>query len=314
MRKLSYHIDAYKAEHESGLLDLEHSTPQGKGVKLEMVRPEFLSRSKIFDRYDVFVALNQNRTEIIGVSAVSIVPLMIENIITDVGFGYDLKVAPPYQNRGIAKEFAKHLIDVYLADNGISEYFTTFKSSNETMTSVVHFISREWQAYNFIYLTVPTFKRVKYSNLALSDQLLSIEMLGNSEKLKKYIIETENGIKIWKTYSTYQLKIQDMTCFLNMGIKSINSFKSKTKKIPVTGDVLKFATLYHFNKSNIGSVNEALDVLQKRNIQYLNICCTKDDFVYKLFNPIAISRMPYSLLNTFGVTNGQRLSLDVRCL
>ena len=314
MKKLSYHIDSYKAEYESFLLDLERITPQGKRVKLEMVRPEFLSRSKIFDEYFVYVALNEIKTEIIGVSAVSIVPLKIENSLINVGFGYDLKVAPPYQNKGIAKEFAKYLIDVYLAENGISEYFTTFKSSNETMTRVVHFISRKWHAYNFIYLTVPTFKRVKYSNLELSDQLLSIEMFGDSEKLKNYIIETENGMKIWKTYSTYQLKIQDMAWFLNMGIKSVNMFKPKTKRIPAKGDVLKFATLYDFNNSNIGSVNQALEVLQKRNIQYLNVCCTKDDFAYKLFNPIAINTMPYSLLNTFGVTNGQKLSLDVRCL
>lgn len=314
MKKLSYHIDSYKAEYESALLELERLTPQGKGVKLEMVRPDFLSRSKIFDKHFVFVALNRTKKKIIGVAAVSIVPIKIDNRLTNVGFGYDLKVHPAYQNRGIAKDFAECLIDVYLADNEISEYFTTFKSSNKSMTSVVQFIKRKWCTYEFFYLTIPTFKRVRFTEVEGEDQLLSIEMFGDTDTLKDYCITTNSELKVWKTYATYQLKIQAMPWSLNMGAKCINRFRAKSRRIPEKGDLLKFATLYGYNRSNIGSVNDVLEILQKRNIQYLNVCCIQGDFIYNLFDPVAVNKMSYSLLNTFGSANGQKLSLDVRCL
>ena len=70
-----FQIFPYEEKYNDALMALEHLTPQGKKIKLEMLRPFFLSRSEVFERYSVFVALAQPKGDMAGVSGVSIVPL-----------------------------------------------------------------------------------------------------------------------------------------------------------------------------------------------------------------------------------------------
>jgi hypothetical protein len=314
MNSMTYQILPYEAKYNDALMALEHLTPQGKKIKLEMLRPSFLSRSEVFEKYSIYVAVDQTKDSLIGVAGVSIVPVKYEDSFMQAGFGYDLKIEPAHRKKGLAKKFGKILVDGYLINNDISNYFITLKTGNEGAAKAVYVIPKQWYTYNFLYLTIPTFKRIKSLSTANRNQFLSTELLSRPANAEEYIIETESGLSIWKTYKTYQLKIKDMPFFMNLGIKLANLIGSKGKKMPHKGHVLKFATLFNYNPKNIVNINEALEILHNKNIQYLNVCCTKEDLTYELLRPYAINSLPYTMLNTFKVQNGHHLTLDVRCL
>jgi len=311
---MTYRIVPYEAKYNDALMALEHLTPQGNKVKLEMLRPKFLSRSEVFERYSIYVALDKTKDSLIGVAGGSIVPVKYEDSFLQAGFGYDLKVEPSHRKKGLAKRFGKILVEGYLFNNDISNYFITLKTGNEGAAKAVFIIPKQWYTYNFLYLTIPTFKRIKSLSTANRNQFLSTELLSRPTNADEYIIETESGLGIWKTYKTYQLKIKNMPFFMNIGAKLANLILSKEKKMPNKGDVLKFATLFNYNPENIGNINEVLEILQNRNIQYLNVCCTEEDLTYELLSPYAMHSLPYTMLNTFEVQNGYHLTLDVRCL
>ncbi len=314
MKSMTYQILPFDEKYNDALMALEKLTPQGKNVKLEMVRPKFLSRSEVFERYSIFVAVNQSKNSLIGVAGVSIVPVKYEDAIMQVGFGYDLKIDPNHRKKGLAKEFGKILVDEYLINNDISNYFITLKTGNEGAAKAVYVIPKQWDTYNFIYLTIPTYKRIKSLTTTNRNQFLSTELLSRPTIANNFIIKTESGLSIWETYKTYKLKIQHVPFFMGLGAKLANIIVSEEKKIPNKGDVLKFATLFNYTPENIRTINEVLEILQNKNIQYLNVCCTKDDFAYELLKPYAMNLLPYTMLNTFGVQNGHQLTLDVRCL
>lgn len=314
MNSSTYHILPYEATYNDALMALEHLTPQGKKIKLEMLRPSFLSRSEVFEEYSIYVAVDEAKGSVIGVAGVSVVPLKLEDHFIQTGFGYDLKVEPASRKKGLAKEFGKVLVDGYLVNKDIDNYFITLKTGNEGAAKAVFVIPSQWYTYNFLYLTIPTFKRIKPLATASENQFFSTELLSRPGNAEEYIIETASGLGIWKTYNTYQLIIQDMPFFMNSGAKIANLIMPKKRKIPTKGDVLKFATLFNYNPENIGYINEAFEVLQSKNIQYLNVCCTQDDIAYRILKPYAMNSLPYTMLNTFGAENGCHLTLDVRCL
>jgi len=313
MNKPSYNLIPYESKYNDALMALEHLTPQGQKIKLEMLRPSFLSRSDVFERYIIYVAADQTKDSVVGVAGVSIVPVKYKDSLMQAGFGYDLKVDPAHRKQGLAKKFAK-ILDGYLINNDISNYFITLKTGNEGAAKAAYAIPKQWYTYNFLYLTIPTFKRIKSLTTANRNQYLSTELLSRPANANEYIIETKSGLGIYKTYKTYELKIQDMPFFMNLGIKLANLIGSKEKKMPHKGHVLKFATLFNYNPKNIENINEALEILHNKNIQYLNVCCTKKDLTYELLKPYAMNSLPYTMLNTFEVQNGQHLTLDVRCL
>lgn len=313
MNKPLYNLIPYEAKYNDALMALEHLTPQGKKIKLEMLRPSFLSRSEVFERYIIYVAVDQTKNSVVGVAGASIVPVKYEDSLMQAGFGYDLKVDPANRKQGLAKIFTK-ILDGYLINNDISNYFITLKTGNEGAAKAVYVIPKQWYTYNFSYLTIPTFKRIKSLTTANRNQFLSTELLSRPANANEYIIETKSGLGIWKTYKTYQLKIQDIPFFMNLGITLANLIGPKEKKMPHKGHVLKFATLFNYNPKNIGNINEALEILHNKNIQYLNVCCTKEDLTYELLRPYVMNSLPYTMLNTFEVQNGQHLTLDVRCL
>ena len=94
----------------------------------------------------------------------------------------------------------------------------------------------------------------------------------------------------------------------------MNLVKSPHNKLPGKGALLQFATLFDYTPENLGEINEALQLLQDHNIPYLNVCCTRHDAAYQLLKPLAMNVLPYIMLSTFAVQNGQKLTLDVRCL
>lgn len=314
MNPLQYHIVPYEPKHNEALLELERQSPQGKMIKLEMLRDDFLSRSEVFEDYSIYVAEDQKTGKIIGVSAIGVVPIQYENKRLFTGFGYDLRVDPAYRKLGISKKLGKKMVDAYRTNQKIFNFFVTLKTSNIAVMKSVLVIPGEWFSYDFIYLTIPTYKRIKTTDPISETQLLSTGLLSMPPNKKKYTIELESGLGIWKTYEMYKLKVNEASWHLKLGSKMFNWFLPTSRKIPAKGDILQFATLYNFNTANIGDINQVLSILQDQKIQYLNVCCTEKDFVYPMLKPYTINVMSYSMLNKFDIKNGNHLTLDVRCL
>ena len=88
-----------KPKYHDALMALEKRTPQGKKIKLEMLRPSFLSRSEIFERHALSVAVVEGTDSVVGVSGASIVPVKVEDTLLHAGFGYDLKVDPDHRKK-----------------------------------------------------------------------------------------------------------------------------------------------------------------------------------------------------------------------
>jgi GNAT superfamily N-acetyltransferase len=314
MKDLQYHINQFEPRHDKELLKLERQSPQGKRMKFEMVRDSYLRRSDVFDKYSIFVATEKQSEQIIGVSAISIVPVCHENKSFNAGFGYDLRVEPAYRRKGISKSLGERMTEYYHSNQNVTKYFTTLKSNNTAVAKAALVIPGEWVSYDFVYLTIPSYKKVSPTKPKTQNQFFITSLLSKPLDNEKYIIKTPTGLGIWKTYEMYSLKIIEMPWYLQLGSKLINWVLPRGRKIPSKGDILQFATLFNFNPENISHINEALSILQEQNIQYLNVCCTPDDFAYRMLKPYSINELSYSMLNNFGVKNGSHLTMDVRCL
>ena len=111
-------IVPYHPDFEESLLDLERASPQGKYIQLEMLRTHFLDRSKVFDEFGIFLALSEER-DLLGVVAGSAVNLIWNGKRERVGFVYDLRVAPHFRRKGIARSLGRYLKQEYFASLGV---------------------------------------------------------------------------------------------------------------------------------------------------------------------------------------------------
>ncbi|NNC94735.1 MAG: hypothetical protein HKN92_04180 [Chitinophagales bacterium] len=316
MNKYTHHIVKYNSEYEDALLQLEQKSPQGKGIKLEMLRDNFMSRAKVFSKYAMYVGLDESMKNVIGFAGASVAPCIYDNKLIEAGFGFDLKVDPLYRQQGLAKKFGMKVVNDFLAKHYISNYYLTMKSDNTAVAKTVLVVPDKWVTYDFIYLTIPTFKRISLKNYDPVDgtRLFRSVLIDCPDHCQSYKIETSSGMGVWKTYRMYQLKILDMPYYLRAGGWITNAFTAASRRLPVKGDVIRFATLYNATTENIVHLNDVLKILQREKVQYLNVCCTAADHIYKLLSPYAMNKLSYSMLNTFGCVNGKSLSLDVRCL
>lgn len=314
MKSIDFNIIPYNIDYEKALMVLEKRTPQGEYIKLEMIKPYFLSRSEVFDNYSIFLAVEKKTNKLIGVIAATILPLKINNKSEAIGFGYDFKVDPDYRNQGIAKKLEKYQIDHYFTKNSIYNYFTVAKSNNHPIKSVIYSIPNKMDVFHFLYLTIPTSKRVKLNRLKPSNQNFSIGLYTENKSLKKYIITGNYDLSAWRTLDSYKLRIQNMPWLLSIIYPWIKFIVPDKAAVLRKGFILNFVTLFNFNPQNIHGINEFLEKLQKDGIPYLNVCCVKNDFAHELLKPIALSSTPYSLFNTIGVKDGNHVGIDVRCL
>lgn len=315
MRLGDFNITPYSTKYENELMKLETRSPQGHWIKLEMIRDHFLSRSDVFEDYQVFQSHSEDGI-LQGVAAASIVPFQHNQQIVMTGFGYDLKVAHEFRRLGLAKTFGIYLVEKYLNTKNIWEYFITAKTKNIGAAKAVWGVKRDWSEYNFVYLTIPTHKRINKIKLSGSAKPLkfTVRLFAQPDQYPDYFYHSPSGLGVWKTYKTYQIKISHMHPLVGGGISLLNLLFSKKNRKPTKDQVLKFATVFDLHPENLPHINEVLEDLEKREIQYLNVCCLQNDPVYQNLNSLSINVLKYSLLNTFSVKNGDNISVDVRCL
>ena len=311
-----FKIITYDPKYEDALLALERKATQGSWIQLEMIRDRFLSRSVVFDNYKIFLGVTEN-AQLVGVTAGAIVPIECNNNLLKVGIGYDLKVFPEFRKLGLAKTFGSQLVYNYFLPSGSDDFFVTMKTKNIAVAKACYSINRKWYHYEFIYLTIPTWRRIKQkvNYMEPSSQLKFKTKLFPSEKdLTTYFSKTKSGLGIWNTHKMYQIKLRKLNPILKLGQALSNLFLPKHRHTPSEGDLLKFATLFDFDESNFYELNEVLEQLQEDGIQYLNVCCQKGDFVWQTLKPIAINAYPYSLVGTFKTTPTDEIAIDVRSL
>ena len=314
MINLGYHIIPFDQAFEEQAMELERLCPQGEKIKFEISRSNILSRAQVFKDYQAYLAIDDNKAKVVGFAVVAVCPFIHNQDKIPAGIGFDMKVHPDYRQKGIARNLGKQLVDDFLAKKNIETYYFTLKKSNENIAKAAKVIPREWTFYDFVYLTLPTNKKFTISVPDEDEQPLNVVLTKNEKSEADFILDFESGLKLWKTYEIYQLRIQEWPWYMDLGVGIYNFLAASKKRYPNKKSRLKFATLFDFNTKNIVNINCAIERLNEMGIQFLNICCTKGDSIYKMLKPHAINILDYGMMSTGNIQSGSDLKMDVRCM
>lgn len=303
-------IQFYAPEHEPALIRIEKEAAQGKLVKLEMERDSFLSRSTVFDNWQIAVALNEGNVPI-GAIGGTIIPFQVGEKVWTTGMYYDARMSEAYRKKGIGGRLVLFMKENYFSKNGVNHLITTAKVGNVPITKGSKILQADCKIYLFEYLTIPTSVRLKQFK-PTQEACLFLPTLFDQRDSASYI-DLENGMKIWPTYDMYTLKIGHIHPLAKMGL-TLAGIVNKGYRQYRQGTTLNFATLFDYAYDALKSINETLAYLESKQIGYLNICCKKGDPVYRLLQPISISRYPYFIISTFDFDENEKVAIDVRCL
>jgi GNAT superfamily N-acetyltransferase len=312
MNAFDFEIVPYQKRYEPELRQLEIGSPQGKWIRFELIKDRFLSRAAVFGQYAGYLAIAHG-DRVIGASASSIVDIGVNGRSLTVGHVFDVKVSPRFRNRGIAKAMLRHIRDHFFYPNGVTDLIATTSAANNIMTRNGLWGGPIYQ-YAFVYLTVPACRRLVHFSKGTTPPRLQIHLGGDKQQLSEYVERYTGHLGLWKTFATYRMKLNKVHPLLRWGAIARNVLRLDRKPVPDSGDVLSFGTLFDLSSTNLTMTNEALSDLEDMNADFLWVCCTHRDWVYRLIKPLAIQTQPYLLLATFPLKLSDRLSIDVRCL
>lgn len=303
-------IQFYRPEHGPALIQIEKEAPQGKGVKLEMERDSFLSRSTVFENWQMAVALNNDRAPI-GVIGGTIIPFQNGDKLWTTGMYYDARVKEAYRKKGIGVQLMLFLKEHYFNKNDVSDFMTTAKVGNVPVSKGSKILREDCKIYLFEYLTIPTIVRLKKFKPVQEEILFKPTLFDQSDPSS--FTDLNNGMKIWHTYHMYTLKIAHIHPLAKIGLNGAGLINKRYRKYR-QGTTLNFATLFDYSYDALSNLNETLAYLENQQVNYLNICCKKGGPVYRLLQPISVSRYPYFIISTFDFDEDEKASIDVRCL
>lgn len=308
-------IIPYHPDYEASLLDLERASPQGKHIRLEMLRDHFLARSEVFDEFGVFLALSENR-DLLGVIAGSAVILEWNEKCERVGFVYDLRVAPPFRRKGIAKSLGRHLVREYFKSQGIKRHVTTIKVSNEAAAKALQSALDITHYYPFSYLTIPTGMRVRKVTHPVSESRFRITGFEVPEPVALGWVyrHPKGNPALFRTDLAYRVRAISIAPWLNFGMRTLELFKATNWKLPRLGEEVRFATAFDLHPEDFHLLNDLFEYLQQLGIQYLVVCCLKGDYYYRNLRRLAINSLGYRVLGNFPLQPSDSLTVDVRCL
>ena len=86
------------------------------------------------------------------------------------------------------------------------------------------------------------------------------------------------------------------------------------QNLPGQQQIMEFATLFNHTEENINALNEVLEHLRKKGKQFLLICCSERDKLYRYLKPYSINTYGYYLLSDFPISKEDIITVDVRCL
>ena len=154
-------IVPYTAEWEAALIELERESPQGKHIRLEMVRDRLLDRSRVFDDYQLYVMCTDD-DRLVGMAAAAVTEIDHNGSQMPVGFCYDLRIKPEFRRRGYAKMMGDHVIKHFFEPRAVDRYFLTMKKTNTAVLRSAQSVLDLAHTYPFCYLTLPTSAHVRH--------------------------------------------------------------------------------------------------------------------------------------------------------
>lgn len=306
-------IVPYHPDYEAALLALERASPQGKYIRLEMLRAHFLDRSKVFEEFGVFVALSEDG-DLLGVIAGSAVDLNWNEKRERVGFVYDLRVAPAFRRKGIAKSLGRYLTQKYFNSLGIKHRVTTIKESNRPAARALQSALGVMHYYPFSYLTIPTGMRIKKATRPGSDSRFRISGFGVTGPSGWVYRHPEGSPALFRTDLAYRIRAISIAPWLNVGMRALELFRGGDWRLPRLGQEVRFATAFDLSAEDLHRLNDMFGHLQQLGIGYLVVCCLKGDYYYRNLHHLAINALDYRILGDLPLNPSDSLALDVRCL
>lgn len=313
MSEFKYKIIPYSESYEEALLELEKNSPQGKFIQMEMIRDCFKTRSTMFEKYQIYLAVD-HKERLLGVLAAAIVPFAINGKKSNAGYCFDVRVAKHARGHGLTKKMGKYAYDHFYVPNGAPNVFLTLKKDNKAVLKSAKIVGLKLYNYSFSYLTIPTYKRLNTESFQGPAEKLIITAPNNSKKLSTYLYEIAGELKIWRADLIYRLKIRK----LHVSIKYLNQLLSFIRRghsnLPNEGEELRFAMLVYRNKPSSEEINSILSYLQQHKIGYLLVACTQNSRLLTFLKPLAINCYSYMICSTFPISQNDCIELDVRCL
>jgi GNAT superfamily N-acetyltransferase len=310
MKNDKINIIPYDQKYNQALLELEQKAVQGNWVKLEMARDSYLSRSIVFKEWRALIALGKEE-EVLGAVCTAIVPVEIDGEQIRTASVFDSRIRQDYQGQGVGSQLlsaVKRLNEVVLK---VPHQFYTAKAANHPTRKIAFKVSPQYYAYDFIYLTIPTSRRLRQQVKVQAESNLKPTLFDTD--FPEFVSVFPSGLKVWHTFKTYSLRIQKINYLAKTGLAVSSLFAPFFNRIK-EGYQLQFATLFDFGYSDLSAINEVLEALQKDNIDFLNIVCRKDDPTHLLLRSMAISSYHYYLGSTFKIPDNAEFKIDVRCL
>ena len=310
---IDFRIIPYRPEYEASLLDLERASPQGRHLRLEMLRDHFLSRSRVFDEFGVFLAVGRTG-DLLGVVAGAAVMMECNGSLDRVGYVYDLRVAAPFRRNGIARSLTQYVAREYFGSLGIERHITTMKASNRPAAKVALSGRGVSYHYPFSYLMIPTSVRLREVIKPGSQPRFRVAGFGIVEAADWIYRHPEGGPACFRTDRTYRIKPVSVAPWLNFAMRTLRLLKGANWKLPGLGEEVRFATAFDLRPENFRWLNDVFEYLEKSSIQYLAVCCRKGDHYYRNLRSSAINSTEYRVLANFPLRDADSLTLDVRCL
>lgn len=312
---MGFKIIPYKNTYDENINQLERIVFQGKSIHLRIIKKHFLDRAIVFKKY--YPILTIDDTGIIVATCIGAqTTLKINNEIFLVGIGFDVKVHPNYCNKGIGKMLAKYTYKNFFNPENIIKNFITLKKNNNSVIQLISKVNSKINLYDFIYLTIPTNSRVDFPiDLKSNQQQFFVKLFDKEEIDSSYYKMLSSGLGYFNTHKMYQLEILKISWIYKLGLAFFRKIQpKKSAHLPKEGEIITFATLFNHTQENIIHINDALTELESIGVNYLMVCCRKNDLVFNTLQNDAINCISYYILSDFTLNKTDEITIDVRCL
>jgi hypothetical protein len=233
----------------------------------------------------------------------------------EAGFALDGKVDPMYRNKGTGRTMAKYLYEHFFKPEGLKKNFTTLKLKNVPVIKLTSKAVGKIWLYDFVYLTIPTNKKVEGVFRPKGDTKLSVKLFPAQNICEEYYNNFTNDLGCFNTYKMYRLKITHISWLYKRGLSILKKMSHRRySDLPREKEIIKSASLYGHTEKNVQTINTVLDHLHGEHIKYLMVCCRKNDSIYNYLKKYSINTYSYYILADFELSVKDNLTIDVRCL
>lgn len=307
-------IISYDKIYDESINQLEKIVFQGKSIRLGILKKHFLARAIVFKKYNPILVIDKAGI-IIATSIGTQTTLKVNDEIFSAGFCFDVKVHPNYRNKGIGKMMTKYIYESFFKSEKLTKNFATLKNNNSPVIQLALRVKANINLYDFIYLTIPTKSRIDFSSYLKGVQQLNVELYDKEKIDSSYYKLFANGLGYFNTHKMYKLEILKISWIYKLGFTFLRKmYSQKSFHLPKENEKLSFSTLFNHTTDNIIHINDVLTELESNGVDYLMVCCRKNDMIFNVLKNDAINRTGYCILSDFALNKTDKISIDVRCL